>query len=240
MRLALRDLARYQARSGAALAAITLALGIAATVVIIVAAEEKKAAGRAPNLSSRQLRVYTGPVKDPGAVPIQTPAELDRMAARVRRLAADLDGAAVIPLRSALQPGVKSRGFEGVRVRFTVGLRRQVGTQSFSPGGSLYVATPALLRHLDVDPATVDPSTDFLADPSVPTGELVIPVIEPTVGDKLEVVRVTNVQRIDSQEYLGGNTEDGCAGLVHHARRSSPPRLERRFRPAGSSSRAGL
>src|ERR687898_472505 len=34
MRLALRDLARYQARSGAALAAITLALGIAAAVVI--------------------------------------------------------------------------------------------------------------------------------------------------------------------------------------------------------------
>jgi putative ABC transport system permease protein len=174
-----------------------------------VAAEEKKAATRAPNLSSRQLRVYTGPVTDPGAVPIQSPAELDRMAVRVRRLAADLDGAAVIPLRSVLQRGVKSRGFEGVRVRFTVGLRRQVGKQSFSPGGSLYVATPALLGHLGVDPATVDPSTDFLADPSVPTGELVIPVIEPTAGDRLEVVRVTNVQRIDSQEYLGGHTDDG-------------------------------
>jgi putative ABC transport system permease protein len=153
--------------------------------------------------------VYTGPVKDGGAVPIQTLAELDRMAVSVRRLAADLDGADVIPLRSALQPGVKSRGFEGVRVRFTVGLRRQVGTRSFSPGGSLYVATPALLRHLGIDPATIGPSTDFLADPSVPTGELVIPVIEPTVGDRLEVVRVTNVQRIDSQEYLGGHTDDG-------------------------------
>ena len=81
-RLALRDLARYQARSGAALAAITLALGIAAAVVIVVAAEEKKQADRAPNLSSRQLRMYTGPVKDAGAVPIQTPAELARMSAR--------------------------------------------------------------------------------------------------------------------------------------------------------------
>ena len=48
VRLALRDLARYQARSGAALAAITLALGIAAAVVIIAAAEEKKAAGDRP------------------------------------------------------------------------------------------------------------------------------------------------------------------------------------------------
>src|SRR5262245_46648713 len=39
-RLALRDLVRYQARSGAALAAVTLALGIAATVVLIASAEE--------------------------------------------------------------------------------------------------------------------------------------------------------------------------------------------------------
>src|SRR5918995_979893 len=38
-RLALRDLARYQARSGAALAAITLALGIAAAVVVTGRAE---------------------------------------------------------------------------------------------------------------------------------------------------------------------------------------------------------
>jgi putative ABC transport system permease protein len=229
VRLALRDLARYQARSGAALAAITLALGIAATVVIIAAAEEKKQAGHAPNLSNRQIRVYTGPVKDPGAVPIQTPAELARMAARVHRLAADLDGATVIPLRSALEPGEKSRGFEGVRVRFPVGLRRQVDTQSFRPGGFLYVATPALLRHLGIDPATVDPSTDFLADPSVPTDELVIPVLEPTAEDELTVLRVTNVQRVDSQEYLGGTTEDGVPasfitldGLRRHGWRQIP------------------
>jgi putative ABC transport system permease protein len=206
VRLALRDLARYQARSGAALAAITLALGIAATVVIIAAAEEKKAAGEPPNLSNRQIRVYAGPVNDPGAVPVQTPAELDRMAARVRQLGADLDGATVIPLRSALQRGVKSRGFEGVRVRFAVGLARQVGTQSTRIAAFLYVATPALLRHLGIDPATIEPSTDFLADPSVPTEELVIPIIEPE-RDKFEVLPVTNVQRIDSQEYLGGNTE---------------------------------
>ena len=229
VRLALRDLARYQARSGAALAAITLALGIAAVVVIITAAEEKKAAGRPPNLSDRQIRVYTGPVSDPGAIPVQTPAELDRMAARVRQLAADLDGSTVIPLRSALEPSERSQGFEGVRVRFPVGLRRQVDTQSFRPGGLLYVATPAVLRHLGIDPATVDPSTDFLADPSVPTDELVIPVLKPTAGDKLEVLRVTNVQRIDSQEYLGGGTEDGVPasfitldGLRRHGWRQIP------------------
>src|SRR5918999_1007218 len=43
-RLALRDLSRYQARSGAAPAAITLALGIAAAVVIVAEAEERQSA----------------------------------------------------------------------------------------------------------------------------------------------------------------------------------------------------
>src|SRR4030095_7550290 len=57
-RLALRDLVRYQARSGSALAAVTLALGIAATVVVIASAEAAKRNGEPPNLSNRQVRVY--------------------------------------------------------------------------------------------------------------------------------------------------------------------------------------
>ena len=94
VRLALRDLARYQARSGAALAAITLALGIAAAVVVVAAAEENKADAELPNLSDRQIRVYTG-VREQELLAVRTPAELQRMAAGVRELAADLDGATV-------------------------------------------------------------------------------------------------------------------------------------------------
>ena len=74
-RLALRDLARYQARSGAALAAITLALGIATAVVIVAAAEEKQSAGEAPNLSNRQIRVYTGATPGAEVVAIQASAD---------------------------------------------------------------------------------------------------------------------------------------------------------------------
>src|SRR3954469_17122212 len=40
VRLALRDLARYQARSGAALAAVSLAIGIAATIAISASAQQ--------------------------------------------------------------------------------------------------------------------------------------------------------------------------------------------------------
>jgi putative ABC transport system permease protein len=72
---------------------------------------------------------------------------------------------------------------------------------------SLYVATPALLRHLGVDPTTIDRSTDFLADPTVPTDELVI--LKFRTRQKLGV---TNVQRIDSREVLGAGGKS--AGLV--------------------------
>ncbi|SRR6266511_588248 len=211
-RLALRDLARYQARSGAALAAITLALGIAAAVVITAAAEEKRederAAADLPNLSDRQIRMYTGPTRDPELIPIpiQTPAALARSAARVRQLAAGLDQAAVIPLRKALQPGDPPIvTFEGDRALVAVGLARQSGPKRWTRGSGLYVATPALLRHLGIDPATVDPSADFLADPTVPTDKLVILGIRARTKSA-----VTNVQRIDSREVLGsGRAETG-------------------------------
>ncbi|MGH3082710.1 MAG: ABC transporter permease, partial [Gaiellaceae bacterium] len=195
VRLALRDLARYQARSGAALAAITLALGIAAAVVIIAAAEEKQAAGEPPNLSNRQIRVYTGATHGPEDVAIRTSAQLDRMAGRVRQLAADLGDAATIPLHNAYQPGEQPRPEGGLRVLRTEALMRKVDNRESVPGGGficvppsgcylyesrLYVVTPALLRYLGIDPASVDPSTDFLVDKSVRTQGLVTVRIKTT------------------------------------------------------------
>ena len=100
------------------------------------------------------------------------------MAARVRQLAAGLDRATVIPLRKAVRPGEPPIvTFEGDRALVAGRLAKQArapraGTTAHR---ALYVATPALLRYLGIDPATVDPSADFLADPSVPTDELVIP-----------------------------------------------------------------
>jgi putative ABC transport system permease protein len=225
VRLALRDLARYQARSGAALAAITLALGIAATVVIIAAAEEKKAAGEPPNLSDRQIRVYTGATVGPEHVAIQPPAQLERMAARVRQLAADLD-AAVIPLHNAYHPSEQSHPDGGLRVLRTEALVRKVDDPESSPGGSficapppsgcyiyesrLYVATPALLRYLGISFAAIDPSTDFLIDESVRADALVTVRFETTArGEpKLTGRDVTNVQKIDSRSIRSEGAGD--------------------------------
>ena len=46
----------------------------------------------------------------------------------------------------------------------------------------LHVATPALLRYLEIDSATVDPSTDFLVDKTVQTDELV--TVRPQTADQ--------------------------------------------------------
>jgi putative ABC transport system permease protein len=229
VRLALRDLARYQARSGAALAAITLALGIAAAVVVVAAAEEGKSAGEPPNLSSRQIRVHTGAIADPDVVAVLTAAELERMAVGVRRLGADLDDAAVIPLHGARQPSEQPGTVDGFRAYHVQGLYRKIDdpdserwsgrsrtceseTDCWVLESRLYVATPALLRYIGIDPASVDPSTDFLADPNVETDGLVVPVAKPTKRFEIVELPVTNVRRIDSRKLFGSPSgENGLA-----------------------------
>jgi putative ABC transport system permease protein len=208
-RLAMRDLARYQARSGAALAAITLALGIAATVVVTAAAEEtrdrKEAAAALPNLSDRQIRVYTGPTREPDLIPfpVRTPAQLARGAARVRELAAGLGGATVIPLWKAIRSAPPIVTVEGDRALLAVVLSERIGPERWTTASGVYVATPALLDHVGIDPATVDPSADFLADSTVPTGRLAILGVRARKN-----LAVTNVQRIDSREVLGSGAAD--------------------------------
>ena len=209
-RLALRDLARYQARSGAALAAITLALGIATAVVVTAAAEEKQEAERLatelPNLSDRQIRVYTGPTSEPELIPLplQTPSQIARSAARVHQIASGLGQASVLPLQKAVRPGdTPIVTFEGDRALVAVGLAKRIGRRMTTRGSGVYVATPAVLRYLGVDPATVDPSADFLADPSVPTDELLILDFRSRAESA-----VTNVQRIDSRQVFGAGEGD--------------------------------
>ena len=117
VRLALRDLARYQARSAAALAAISLALGIAVAIMISLAAATN--AANAGNLPDNQMEIWIGQPDDNQLVPIRTPAELSALDATVHRIAGSLGGAAVIPLdmpvnpASPPQPGGRRPGSPG-------------------------------------------------------------------------------------------------------------------------------
>ena len=225
-RLALRDLARYQARSGAALAAVTLALGIATAVVVTASAEEAKAAAEPPTLSDRQIRVYLGPPDARQFTPVDAPAQLGRLAASVRQLAHQLDLATVIPLRKATQPGLRPFVVGDTRVIPAIELARRfdgpAGRKEYRAQSQLLVATPAVLEYLGIDPAAVDPSTDFLADQSVAAEELVIPSFT-----SHEEIAVTNVQKIETGEHLFGSTSARPnlvtrAGLRRHGWKQVP------------------
>jgi signal transduction histidine kinase len=70
------------------------------------------------------------------------------------------------------------------RIRATIELTRRIDNRYWRPESPLFVATPAVLRYAGIDPATVDPGSDFLADRSVATNELVIP---PSMGSDEDV-----------------------------------------------------
>jgi putative ABC transport system permease protein len=211
-RVALRDLARYQARSGAALAAVTLALGIAAAIVVVASAEDAKSASEPPNLSDRQIRVHLGGEKTREVIPLQALGELDRLAAGTRELAAGLDDAAVIPLRKAFDPDEPAffDTVAGYRVRPTIELTRSEDGRLFRVEADLYVATPAVLSYIGMDSAAIRPGTEFLVDRGVRTPGLGFPTL---ADGRREELRLGNVQLIETGRRLLG------AGMAPHADR---------------------
>jgi len=142
-RLALRDLACYRARSGPALAAISLSVLIASIVSVVAAARFGDALDFVgPNLTSSQLIVYPPGHDNPNGPP-PTASQLAMAAAASHRIAASLDDRYTITLETpsgSLQYGGTGRGFSG-------------GT---------YVATPQLLNAFGITPAQVNPDADFL------------------------------------------------------------------------------
>src|SRR5207245_2256273 len=78
-RVALRDLGRHQARSSAALGAISLGLAIAVAVVLIVSASMPDS--HRGNLSERQVLVRIGNRDDRDGLPDTSPADLARFQA---------------------------------------------------------------------------------------------------------------------------------------------------------------
>src|SRR5262245_36165385 len=212
-RLALRDIARYQARSGAALAAVMLALGIAATVVVTASAEEAKKSSEPPGLSDRQVRIYLGPAEARELTSVDAVAQIRRLSASTHQLAARLGGATSTPLSRAVEPGAPPMVIGGTRVFPTLELTRPSNTADgirYSGVSQLYVATPAVLRYLGIEPATIAPGTDFLVDRSVEAKTLFVPSVTTS-----KVSAVTNVQKIDVGRHLfGGDSGSRPASFV--------------------------
>ena len=181
-RLAMRDLARYRARSGAALAAIGLAVGIAAAVALGAAVVVAKAAApTGGNVPVNQIVVWLSPDGMRGPVPMVSSAQEATARQRVDAIAAALHATSVLRLTGAVSPDapVERDG------RPTVMLAKPRPSPSGEPGGVMYstddgiplfVATPELLAHYRIDAASVDADTDLLTSRASVDGYDLIPV----------------------------------------------------------------
>ena len=147
IRLALRDLARYRARSGPALAAISLSTLIAVIICVASAARFANALDYAgPNLSSNQLIVYEpGNGNGRSAVPDNNPAAAQIAAAPkvAKDIAAELGTTSLIALETS-----------------NVNLNHAANGRSWS--GQIYVATPQLLSAFGIRQSQINPDADIL------------------------------------------------------------------------------
>jgi putative ABC transport system permease protein len=174
-RLALRDLARYQDRAGAALAAISLALGIAAAFIIASAAAQFSA--DKGNLAENHLFIRTSTaVATEGEsiggpfVPDRTAAELEKLEAEVAAITAVFTDATVIPLEVAFDPTMTpDPAFDGRPVVTLAEYTDLGGITGYRDLTLLYLATPALLEYYGMELDAVDPAVEVL---TVETAEI--------------------------------------------------------------------
>ena len=146
IRIALRDLVRYRARSGAALAATTFAVFLATGICVVASIKfDNPLNWIGPDLSSSQVTVGASQSAGPGQMAPFSSAQLAALTTRVNTLAASLHASAV-PLESA----------SGL---FQVG-PPAYGPQNFT--GTVYVATPQLLATYRIKASQIAQGTDIL------------------------------------------------------------------------------
>jgi putative ABC transport system permease protein len=159
-RLALRDLARYRSRSGAALAAVSFAVFIATIAIVIASISYDDALDYlAPNMAANQLLLY-----NPGNDPTQdqpgqfTPAaKLTATRQQADAIAAQLRAPAPLELDLAVSANVAQPGQPAQNVYGTI-----LSLHDHEQGGLLWVATPALLKAFGISPSQLNPAADVL------------------------------------------------------------------------------
>lgn len=165
-RLALRDLGRYQARAGAALGAVTLALGVASTVSIAAAYQTTADGPQAQNLPANEMVVYLSQdVRGP--VPETTGDGLRTAQQAVDGIAASLNTHDVLPLQRAVDlsnqngPALRGSGQLGREPAALLAVTRDEHGVGIKVVQDLYAATPEVLARLHVASDQLDPTADI-------------------------------------------------------------------------------
>ena len=184
-RVAMRDLGRYQARAGAALAAISLALGIPVAIVLVATAADRTAAEAAGdgNLADTQLLLTINhEVGQEVLAPNLTDAQQANLQTAVDSLSSRLGGATVVPLEMAVNQEIAAGSRPLVELGAPV-----AGNPNVFKSVSMYVASPGLLDYLGIDDSAIPADAQILSD--VPE------VIVVGTGSRGETVTTTNISQ---------------------------------------------
>jgi putative ABC transport system permease protein len=147
IRIAVRDLVRYRARSGAALAATTFAVFLAMAICLVASIQFGNPLNWfGSNLSSNQLIVYTQQQLGGGVISQLSSVQVARLGRQVDSFAAGLHAQSVVPLEDSFVE-LYQAGVQGPHDHFN---------------GSVYVATPQLLAAYGIKASQVSPGTDIL------------------------------------------------------------------------------
>ena len=166
VRVALRDLVRFQARSGAALGAATLAIGIAAAVTISAAASTTKDANAPYDLRADEVVLSLSPdTAHGGPVPDIGGTDLEQLRAQVDAIASTVGADGALELDKAVDPNGSLAILPTVTGRQTtdlVSVSIDGDRTSIRFEAALYVATPELLARYGIAADEIDPATDVL------------------------------------------------------------------------------
>jgi putative ABC transport system permease protein len=154
-RLALRDLARYRARSGSALAAISLGVLIAVIVMLAAASRYGNVLDYAgPNLTSNQLALHAN-TPPPAGTHVITPKG-DHIAGQPKTKVAS-------PAQLAASADSIARALDARLIGLESPNAQILGTQGGRQwSGQIYVATPQLLKAFGITASDIDPRADIL------------------------------------------------------------------------------
>jgi putative ABC transport system permease protein len=153
IRLPLRDMARYRARSGSALSAISLGIMIAVIICAVAVARYSNVFDYVgPNMAANTLNVYSPPAAGtqlfgPGSGPqtAPTPPSLSAQEATTHAIASAVGATNVVEL---IDPAVGLQNPSGAGRQWD---------------GPIYVATPALLRAYGINPSSIPSEVDVLS-----------------------------------------------------------------------------
>jgi putative ABC transport system permease protein len=160
VRIALRDLARYRARSGSALAAISFAVMLAALIAIVAGARFSNVLDfTGPNLASNELVLYNH-CNGPACANLPPPGHPRTRKQKERRANAAAQATAKPPV-SAVAAALGTHDVLAL-VSANGNLYHRQANPNNNWSGDLFVVTPAFLRHYGISPSQISPATDII------------------------------------------------------------------------------